>query len=367
MNPTGLQRTKRLQSVEADGIEELIARRRDEFVSKRRETTALRMRADELESQAASLARRCEYRRKKDCFAQAHFLRKEAARRESMHEEFHFEQQVVAYLKTYYSLAQYSSQAKKASQVNCGITDLKASLMNEFVTSYGDVPPKVVMSARDECPKCNGKQLLYCTTQSIMTCPSCGYSMTYLDATCASLAFDDAVDLSSYSYKKINHYTMHLALCQAKETHRVPSEVLQTVMKDLHERQGIRTPESIHYRHVREALRRNRIRKAYDYVVQITSRIKGVPPPRVTASVEAQLKNMFLQMQPVFLRHAPNTRTNFLSYTYVLYRCFQILGQTHMLDTIVLLKGRSKLEANDAIFRRMCEDLEWSVHDLPPA
>ena len=75
---------------------------------------------------------------------------------------------------------------------------------------------------------------------------------------------------------------------------------------------------------------------------------------------------MFLQMQPAFQRHAPKSRTNFLSYSYVLYRCFQILGIPEMLDGITLLKGRDKLEANDAIFRRMCVDLGWPVFDLPP-
>ena len=51
----------------------------------------------------------------------------------------------------------------------------------------------------------------------------------------------------------------------------------------------------------------------------------------------------------------------------MLYRSFQILGLHHMLDSITLLKGRDKLEANDAIFRSMCEDLGLPVFDLPPA
>ena len=38
-----------------------------------------------------------------------------------------------------------------------------------------------------------------------------------------------------------------------------------------------------------------------------------------------------------------------------------------MLAGITLLKGRDKLEANDAIFRSMAEDLGWPVMDLPPA
>ena len=66
-------------------------------------------------------------------------------------------------------------------------------------------------------------------------------------------------------------------------------------------------------------------------------------------------------------RPSPPTRVNFLSYSYVLYRCFEILQQPHMLEGLSLLKGRDKLEANDAIFRKMAHDLGWPVADLPPA
>ena len=52
----------------------------------------------------------------------------------------------------------------------------------------------------------------------------------------------------------------------------------------------------------------------------MTARLSGVRPPRVSKEVEEQLKNMFLQMQPAFHRQ-PRNRVNFLSYSYVLYRC----------------------------------------------
>ena len=113
-------------------------------------------------------------------------------------------------------------------------------------------------------------------------------------------------------------------------------------------------------------LRKLRLRKAYEHVAQITARLSGVPPLRIPPSTEEQLRNMFLRMQPAFARHAPRTRTNFLSYSYVLYRCFQILGLHQMCDGIALLKGRDKLEANDAIFRKMSLDLGWPVFELPP-
>ena len=198
-----------------------------------------------------------------------------------------------------------------------------------------------------------------------MSCPQCGYSVTYLDATSSSTAFDDVIDYSSYSYKKVNHFSQYLAHVQSREVHRVPDDILEAVMKDLYERQNIRRLEDITAKRVRDTLRKLKLRKAYDHVAQVTARISGAKPLRIPPATEEQLKNMFLQMQSAFQRHAPKTRTNFLSYPYVLYRCFQILGLTHMLDGLSLLKSRDKLEANDAIFRKMCVDLGWPIFDLP--
>jgi hypothetical protein len=187
-----------------------------------------------------------------------------------------------------------------------------------------------------------------------------------LDATSSSTAYDEVIEFSQYSYKRVNHYLMWLALIQGKETHVVPDDILDAVMRELYERRNVRCATDITQKMVRESLRRLRLRRAYDHVAQITARLTGVRPPRISAETEEQLKNMFLQMQPAFHRHAPRSRTNFLSYSYVLYRCFQILGLPHMLEGLTLLKGRDKLEANDAIFRKMCVDLKWPVFDLPP-
>ena len=243
----------------------------------------------------------------------------------------------------------------------------RLAIVEEYLTHIHASPPKIAMAVRDECVRCVSTKLLLCSSKSIMTCPECGYSVAYLDATSSSTSFDDVVEFSQYSYKRVNHFLMWLALVQGKEAHRVPDDILDAVMADLYHRQHISSTTEVTQKRVREALRRLRLRKAYDHVAQITARISGTRPPRISAEVEEQLKNMFLQMQPAFHKHTSKCRKNFLSYPYVLYRCFQILGLHHMLEGITLLKGRDKLEANDAIFRKMCDTLGWRVSDLPPA
>jgi hypothetical protein len=329
-----------------------------------------------MRGEADGMAQRWQRRRRLDLLRRAEELEEEAAARESMAREHDFERTVVSYLRIYHQRGEATSVAsatRKSDTIEAYVrhTDLTAQrrtvIFDEYLTQMNCAPAKVAMTARDECPRCEaGPKLLLCAARSVMSCSACGYSVTYLDATSTSTSFDEMIEFSQYSYKRVNHYSMHLALVQGKESHRVPDDILQAVMADLYERAGVREAGEINAKLVRGSLRHLRLRKAYDHVTQITSRLSGRRPPRLPPEVEDKLRNLFLQMQPAFARHAPTTRTNFLSYSYVLYRSFQILGLHDMLDSVSLLKGRDKLEANDAIFRKMCEDLGWPIFDLPP-
>lgn len=372
------KRTKRVcTALDRLTLDEHIAERRRWLVEQRLKVPELLARSTALKTQADSLTRRFEYRRRRDLLDEAQKLDDEAANRNSMSREHDFESTVVSYLRLYHSRDKGSVDAFKTSKKNESIrayvrqNDLthyrQGVILDEYLTQMDKAPPKVAMSARDECPRCDAHhKLLLCPSRSIMSCAQCGYCVTYMDATSSSTSFEEIVEYSQYSYKRVNHYLMWLNLVQGKEAHRVPNDTLQSVMHDAYHRQGVRCSKDITQKRVRDSLRHLKLRKSYDHVAQIAGRLSGIRPPRISRGTEEELKNMFLQMQPAFQRHAPKTRTNFLSYSYVLYRCFQILGLTHMLTGLTLLKSRDKLEANDAIFRKMSEDLGWPVFDLPP-
>lgn len=368
------RRTKRVRdATENYNLEEHIFQRREALVTSRKEAPLLREKAAELMKEAEDLKARWQVRTKKDILDQANDLIKEAEVRESMSREHEYESTIVRYLKMYHQkveTAPLASATRKSDTIEAYVrhADLtgqrQSTILDEYLVEMNQAPPKVAMSARDECPKCVTK-LLLCAPKSIMACPNCGYSVTYLDATSSSTSFDEVIEYSQYSYKRANHFSMWIALCQGKEAHRVPEETLNKVMQELYQ-QRITDPKLITQKKVRDVLRKLRLRKAYDHVAQVTARLTGTPPLKISPETEERLRVMFLQMQPAFERHAPKTRTNFLSYSYVLYRCFQIMGMNHMLEGLTLLKGRDKLELNDAIFRKMCVDLGWPVFDLPP-
>lgn len=372
------KRTKRVRDASEElSLEEHIAAKRAALLADREASPGLRARADALRAEADGLRARWQHRRAEDLREQAARLESEADERESMAREHHFESVVVGYLRTYHqrvdAVPTVTLATRKSDTIEAYVkhTDLtsqrRAAILDEYLTEMNEAPPKVAMAARDECPRCEGhEKLLLCGTKSIMTCPQCGYAVTYLDATSTSTAFDEVVEYSQYSYKRVNHWVQWLQLVQGKEAHRVPDEILQQTMRELYEGQRVAHPKDITQARVRAALRKLRLRKAYDHVAQVTERLSGVRAMRIPPEAEEQLKTLFLRMQPAFHRHAPKSRTNFLSYSFVLYRCFQIMGLHHMLESVSLLKGRDKLEANDHIFRKMSADLGFPIFDLPP-
>lgn len=367
------KRTKRVRETQDLTLEDHIEKKRRQLVLDREDVPQLHKELTTLEKKSSSLNQRWQFRMRQDIHRRMDEIRREIDTRLSMSREHDFESTVVTYLRTYHSsnadrnrtMSSKNETIQSLVKNNTKTSEHRAIILDEYLSEMNEAPPKVAMATRDDCPSCDVK-LLLCSSRAIMTCPNCGYCVSYLDATSSSTSFDEVVEYSQYSYKRVNHYLMWLTLVQGKEAHRVPEDVMIRIMEDLRTRQHVRQASDVTQKRVRDSLRHLRLRKAYDHTAQITSRISGVRPPRIPRETEEQLKNMFLQMQPAFQRHAPKTRTNFLSYSYVLYRCFQILGLHHMLEGLTLLKGRDKLEANDAIFRKMSEDLGWPVFDLPP-
>ena len=77
------------------------------------------------------------------------------------------------------------------------------------------------------------------------------------------------------------------------------------------------------------------------------------------SELEEKLCNMFKEIQGPFLRHCPKDRKNFLSYSYVLFKFFELLKLDEHLRFFPLLKSREKLAIQDQIFKCICEDLNW--------
>ena len=91
----------------------------------------------------------------------------------------------------------------------------------------------------------------------------------------------------------------------------------------------------------------------------ITASITGVPPPQIDEGLEDQLIQMFKMIQAPFQKNKPSSRKNFLSYSYVLQKLFELMGRDEFLPYLQLLKSQEKLRQCDNIWKLMCRDLNW--------
>lgn len=100
--------------------------------------------------------------------------------------------------------------------------------------------------------------------------------------------------------------------------------------------------------------------KYYEHAVYIIYRLSGKQPPKLPPELEEKLRHMFKELQEPFAKVCPKDRKNFLSYSYVLHKCVELLGYDEYKELFPLLKSREKLHSQDKIWKEMCEKyLHW--------
>ena len=357
-------------------LEKHIANMRSYFVAQRKEIPVLVARVDALRARKAGLTRRFERRIALDLELEIADIEREIQVRTDMSREREYELMIAPYASAYTQKVEIDQPqvkvprnitapgcGKKRETIDTYVQQYDATatrqtaLVNEYLMETSDEPPKIALCTRDECPLCHA-ELVLVNVKAIMTCKKCGYSVAYLDATMQSMSYGDDVEFSTFSYKRINHFNEWLQQVQGKENYEIPQEILDAVMHELY-KQRIEDPELITPKKVRELLKVLKLRKAYEHVAQITCRLTGKKPLRVPHEVEDMCRLMFIAVQPAFEKHCPKDRKNFLSYSYCLYKFFQLLGYDEFLDSFTLLKGRDKLARQDEIFKLICTELDW--------
>lgn len=233
-------------------------------------------------------------------------------------------------------------------------------ILREYFTEFEGQPPPVHIVHQDICESCN-QPLLLSVNNSLLTCPQCQTGYSYMDATTASMSYGEEVEFSSFTYKKVHHFEDWLKKFQGKGSKKVEKCILRKVMSWLCQH-GYTQSNMIKKEHVRLALKENNQKKYYDHDMQIYCRITNKPPPSMTPEQEDVCRLMFMAIQAPFIKcrdAIDPSRTNFLSYSYCLYKFCQILGWNEFLQYFTLLKGKEKLKKQDDIWQGICEAMEW--------
>lgn len=279
-----------------------------------------------------------------------------------------FDKEVVPYVEAY---LRHSGAARTKSPrfvvpgEECTLESERTHTQSDVVAEYlstvqHEAPRPMLESALDMCPRCVVEMVLV-PSKAIVACPTCGRSSAFLDATSSTISFDESVEMVSFQYKRGNHLQDWLSNVQGLEGYQVPQRTVELVMYELW-KQRVSSIDDISAKQVRVILKQLRLRKCYDHVAQITSRITGRPPPRLPPHAVELCRLMFSSIQRPFQKHAPASRKNFLSYSYILAKMLYILGYDELANTLTLLKGHEKVRKMDAIWRNITAELDWPFY-----
>lgn len=236
----------------------------------------------------------------------------------------------------------------------------KSSLVDEYLSITNKQHIKKINNEEVEiCKNCK-TQLTCLQHDAIMICNNCGYQELLLVEQNRPILKQNTKDTSHFSYKRINHFREWCNQVQGKESTDIPDEIFEKILNEI-KKEKIEDTKTITYNKMREILKRLRINKYYEHINYIINRINGIPTPQFSPELEEKLCNMFRDIQGPFLKYCPKDRKNFLSYSYVLYKFFQLLGLNEYLKYFPLLKSREKLYVQDQIWKKICEELNYEV------
>ncbi len=208
-----------------------------------------------------------------------------------------------------------------------------------------------------ECREC-GAEMMFSMNEAFVECPKCGNQEQMLIDSDKPSYKDPPREVSYYAYKRINHFNEWLAQFQAKESTEIPAEIFDAIMMEL-KKERITNMASIKQTKLREILKKLKLNKYYEHIPHILNRLNGQTAPVMSRDNEEKLRHMFKEIQPSFQKHCPADRSNFLSYSYVLYKFCELLELDDFLPCFPLLKNRDKLYAQDRIWQKICEDMSW--------
>jgi ribosomal protein S27E len=218
-------------------------------------------------------------------------------------------------------------------------------------------PQKVTM---DVCKTCPDSNIIHFHDTSDLVCDGCGAIVAALIN--EELTYREEQETSekvvNYSYKRENHFNEWLSQFQAQEMTTIPDEVIEQLRSEL-KKMKIKNLEDITHAKIRGLLKKLRLNKYYEHVPYITNILNGIKPPSMPQELEEYLRIMFKDIQKPFDDNCPSERKNFLSYSYVLYKFCELLGEDDYLQYFPLLKSKEKLYQQDVIWKKICHDLRW--------
>ena len=200
-----------------------------------------------------------------------------------------------------------------------------------------------------------------------MICPMCREPMGEMCEECG-VFFEKqefvVTDLSNFKikhkriYKRLDHFKEVLSQFQGKEGKEIPKEVVDKLRENINKEKT-----TITLNDVKLGLRKLKLNKYVENILYIHHVLTGTPLPYIKREIEDKMVRLFKQLDRVFglvRSKVPFARTSFLNYYYVLFKLLDAMSQGELLYRVPLLKTSVRLKQHDALWRHICEELDWT-------
>jgi len=208
------------------------------------------------------------------------------------------------------------------------------------------------------CPHCASTDIVIMTNDGYTFCNVCHTMENMIIDHDKPSYKDPPKEITYFSYKRRNHLNEWMNQIQGKETTEIPEEIYDKILLEI-KKQRITNMADLSYSKVKRMLKQLKVHKYYEHIPHIINRLSGLPMPNFTPELEEKLRTMFEHIQTPFVKHSPQKRKNFLSYSFVLHKFLQLLEKDEYLGYFTLLKARDKLHAQDRIWQKICTEVGW--------
>jgi hypothetical protein len=208
----------------------------------------------------------------------------------------------------------------------------------------------------DVCQYCNKGELIHIEEEGKLVCNICFRSVPYLFENEKPSYKEPPKEVCFYAYKRINHFKEILAQFQGKETTQISDEIIEKIKLQIKKERLIIS--QISNEKTKDILKKLGFNKYYEHITFIKSKL-GIKPPIMSPELEDTLCNLFDELQTPYSKFCPDDRVNFLNYYYTIYKLCELLNQSQYLILLPMLKDREKIIEQDAIWKKICEDLNW--------
>jgi len=234
----------------------------------------------------------------------------------------------------------------------------KINICKEYmITVYPEEYQKLEYIDIYTCPQCK-TELIREPSKGEHVCPDCYLSYRCMDDMTLSYAESQEMTYNKkFSYERINHFKEWLQRFQAKENTAIPEEIIEKIKLEI-KKERVRDLKKITKTKIRKWLKKIGENKYYEHEDNIINRINGVKPLQMNSDQEERLCLMFKQIEEPFEKYKPESRKNFLSFPYTIYKFCELLEWDEYLPCFRLLKSDEKLYEQDQIWKKICNSPE---------